>query len=277
MINHNEVVDFASGDVRTLLFRGDAELVPVVRRENEFFTKTALKAYDKLGLDAVVNGEQYEISKAAWGPLAMRNSAPPSATTTIGEVINDGRTITGRSSPLTFFVSQSGERAGDLVESFGMGNPPQASAAGFGGGVPLIVNGLKYGSSNAYSKTLPDAPMVGDPGKYSGDLVQRSNSGFAAYEKEYERNGNYETGKVILAYSSKADTFALVVQMVHEQAWLFLPFGISCSPQDSIMPLPLMAVRRQRWSEIGQFKLPLKCTKMRPLTSALGLEGSIND
>lgn len=58
-IKENNIVDFMTGDVRTILFNGDASLVPVLRTTSEMFTDTALNAYGKLKLDAVVNGEQY--------------------------------------------------------------------------------------------------------------------------------------------------------------------------------------------------------------------------
>lgn len=114
-------------------------------------------------------------------------------------------------SPQTFYLAQIPGQNGDAVESFGLGNPPHGAISAFGGGVPMIVNGLKYGSTNLYEPGVT-SPLTGDPGKSSSALLQRSNSGFAVIESKYEQGGNFSMGKVIIGYSSKSDAFALVVQ-----------------------------------------------------------------
>lgn len=130
----------------------------------------------------------------------------------IGEVISNGKIIAGRSSPQTFYVAQFVDKNGEVEDGFGFGNLPSNATAAFGGGMPLIVNGMKYGSTNLYGEGASGAPLTGDPRKFGNLLVQRSNNGYAAYEAKYERGADYSTGKVIVAYSVNSDVLAFVVQ-----------------------------------------------------------------
>jgi len=91
--------------------------------------------------------------------------------------------------------------------NFSQGDPSPTSKLAVGGGIPLIIDGLKYGAQNIYSSDAPPGlPLVGDPGdanrKY---LLQRSNAGFPLQD-------NDQVGKSILAYDSNTGTIMLVVQ-----------------------------------------------------------------
>ena len=60
-------------------------------------------------------------------------------------------------------------------------NNKQGFYTGIGGLCPLIVNGLKYGISNTYNKTLTGAVLKGEPlPQHKKYLTQRSNSKYAA-------------------------------------------------------------------------------------------------
>ena len=123
--------------------------------------------------------------------------------------MQNGNIIAGNSSPKTFFISENTDSAGNINFNFGQGNPPIGSTAAFGGGIPLIIDDLKYGSTNIYSPGVT-GPLNGDPGVGADDLIQRSNAGFAAYSNL--PGGGVSTGKVIIAYNDSSDQIAIAVQ-----------------------------------------------------------------
>jgi hypothetical protein len=192
----NGLVDPQFGDVRILEFKPGANLVPVIRKSKEMFTDTAIAAEKKYGLTLVVNGEQYKLSTASKLWSLVGSPEDPSSTITIGEVIQDGKVVSGISSPLSFYVAEVRDDKGNLNYKFGQGDPPADAVVGFGGAIPLRIDGLNYGVTNEYSK--------------DGQLIQKSNLGFAAYDKY--PNAGTQVGKVIIAYDSKDSKLAVVVQ-----------------------------------------------------------------
>ena len=99
--------------------------------------------------------------------------------------------IKGFSSHLTFYASTKNK-----IISFNQGDPPIDSDFAIGGGVPVIINGLKYEEENVYSSNAPkDAAEIGDPGENAKYLLVRSNAGFV------KQNGP-NVGKTVFAYSS---------------------------------------------------------------------------
>lgn len=68
---------------------------------------------------------------------------------------------------------------------FGEGDVPvKGFRTGIGGMCPLIINGLKYGTGNKYSKEINGAIIVGKPRDQDIPfLIQRNNNKYAALEK----------------------------------------------------------------------------------------------
>jgi RHS repeat-associated protein len=170
---------------------------PVLRKDGETFTNTALKMNTSQRIEYIINAQQFEGSK-----LKALFAGDNSNFTSQGRTVFHGKTITGRSSPSTFYFSVK-----DKKVSFGQGDAPADASFAVGGGIPVIVNGLKYGEKNIYSKGAPtDLPEVGDPGESNRKyLVQRSNAG-------YPLQDNATVGKTILGYNSKTHSFMLVSQ-----------------------------------------------------------------
>jgi YD repeat-containing protein len=209
------IVSFNEGDVRVLIFSSNSRLVPIVRTGDELFTDTAIRESRTQKLDVVVNAQQYELSTRGYLDVSVGNDpVHPNEITPIGQVVGGGSVLDGRSSPLGFFLSQSIDASGSVSYVSGQGDPSAGSTAGFGGGIPLIVNGLKYGEMNLYTPgTSPTAPATGNPGAFLGNLTQKSNAGYAAFVQNYEvPPGNFSTGKVILAHSRTNDALAVIVQ-----------------------------------------------------------------
>jgi len=182
------------GDVHIFEFARGALLTPVVRTSDEWFTSTAISAEDPGGPALVVNGEEYDASKSQMLLEGLIGPLDPSDTITAGEVIRNGRIVAGtRSSPQGFFVSETLDDKGMPHFDFGQGNPPVDAAAAFGGGIPLIIDGLRYGPEKVFDS--------------SNNLVVQSNLGYASWTQEPD-----STGKVILAYSSRNDHLAIAFQ-----------------------------------------------------------------
>jgi hypothetical protein len=150
-------------------------------------------------------------------PSALRTmftnfAVDPANILPIGQTVAGGQILSGRSSSQSFFVAQTTGPDG-VAYSFGIGDPPLSADVGFGGGIPLIVNGLKYGTENIYQLGTPlAAPRSGPPGQYSGSLLQRSSAAFTDFVTDYEQRGYYGTGKVIVAHSTQSGALAVVVQ-----------------------------------------------------------------
>lgn len=121
--------------------------------------------------------------------------------------------MSGRSSPQTFYFSQNASGKW----STGFGNVPSDSKFGFGGGTPLIVDGLKFGTTNIYKDNAPDEVRnVGSSGwidpsnwKY---LKQKSSGVFAG------QNEN-DVGKTVLGYNSKENIWIIVSQQNGESGF----------------------------------------------------------
>lgn len=79
----------------------------------------------------------------------------------------------GNSSPLMFYIAQKI----DYSWHAGQGDVPEKGFyTGIGGLCPLVVNGLKYGIKNLYSKKLQNPILIGEPNpQHKPYLIQRSN------------------------------------------------------------------------------------------------------
>src|SRR5690606_36459808 len=122
-----------------------------------------------------------------------------------GQVIRGGVAVGGRSSPLTYHFAWTRDRPEAVANAeyqrllasgvegppappdqsdawqFGQGDPPSSADVAFGGGIPVIINGLPFGAENRYRSGAPSGLLTnGDPGASNRQyLTQRSNSGFA--------------------------------------------------------------------------------------------------
>src|SRR5262249_38768545 len=94
--------------------------------------------------------------------------------TTEGQVVRNGGVIGGRTSSETFHLAWT--RANSDPWQVAQGDPPLAADVAFGGGKPVIVDGLPYGASNLYMAGAPAGlPTTGDPGATNRRyLTQRS-------------------------------------------------------------------------------------------------------
>jgi RHS repeat-associated protein len=195
----------------------NADVHFVMRQSQQSFVQAAAANNSKL-VDFTVNTQQFETTSMSAAYNYRFNTSTPHPTSdyqTQGYNVIGGKNISGRSSPQTFYFSQSS----DGSWAAGKGDVPKGSSMGFGGGIPVYVNGLKYGDQNIYkSGAPPGLPSSGDPGatntKY---LDQRSNSGYAL------QNGA-SVGKTVIGYNSNTKIWTLVVQ----------PDGVSGMTLDAI-------------------------------------------
>lgn len=174
-------------------------LVQAIKRsDGETFTQTALKFDNAKLIEYTINAQQYERN----GLVNPFSAGDNSDWTAQGQTIDHGKVFVGRSSPSTFYFSLKGGKV-----SFGQGDAPSNADLAVGGGIPVMINGLKYGEKNIYSSDAPAGlPEVGDPGEANRKyLLQRSNAG-------YPKQDNATVGKSILAYNSKTGAFMLAVQ-----------------------------------------------------------------
>jgi RHS repeat-associated protein len=149
------------------------------------------KARDNQGqLDFTINAQQFE------GTYYFD-------CTSQGLNIENRVTIEGRSSPGTFYMSM--DNMGTW--SFGAGDPPQNSSMAFGGGIPVVINGLAYGNGNLYSAGVPEgAPLIGPvPENCQQYLIQKNSNG-------YVKQNTTNVGKAIVGYNSNTRAFIVCVQ-----------------------------------------------------------------
>jgi RHS repeat-associated protein len=170
---------------------------PLLRKNGETFTGTALQMNTANKIDYIVNAQQFEGNRFFYF-FASNNSRFISQ----GFTVSQSKIITGRSSRNRFYFSMKNDEI-----SFGKGDAPKDADFAIGGGIPLIVNGLKYGSENIYSADAPEGlPKTGDPGaentKY---LLQRSNAGFSSQDKA-------SLGKTVIGYNSQTGALMIVSQ-----------------------------------------------------------------
>ncbi|HET9056450.1 MAG TPA: RHS repeat-associated core domain-containing protein, partial [Chitinophagaceae bacterium] len=177
-----------------------------LRQDDVTFTSTAIKLATKDVATYSINMQQYESTNLRARANYGTGAGPYSNSDyrAIGYAVADGKVVSGRSSPQTFYFAQD---AKTKKWSAGQGDAPTNSAVAFGGGIPIIINGLSYGEKNVYSSGAPaDLPITGDPGAGNSKyLLQRSNSG-------YTQQNNKSLGKSIVAFNSKTSDFLIITQ-----------------------------------------------------------------
>ncbi|OWP73989.1 RHS repeat-associated core domain-containing protein, partial [Flavobacterium oreochromis] len=184
----------------------NANVDVVIRKSNQTISE-ALKINDKPNKDDYsFNLNLYKLKDDSFSSkYNYRTSTEPQPMknfTAEGLVIEDGKRIAGASSDKTFYFAKvSG------VWTSGEGNPPSNSSIALGGGIPVYVNGTKYGVGNIAKSNAPSAiPSRGNPNnvplKY---FKQRNNDG-------YEDLNDPNVGKTVLAYNSKDKSWMVVSQ-----------------------------------------------------------------
>ncbi len=183
--------------------KGKSRLVPIVREEEEFFSDTVIRAQSKAKLTVCSNACWYSLTRDGYiDVVAGHDPVPAKDSINQGFVLLGTGKLYGGSSPLMFYIAQKQDYSwymgqGDL-------NNKQGFYTGIGGLCPLIVNGLKYGISNTYNKTLTGAVLKGEPlPQHKKYLTQRSNSKYAALHAGDNRSGRAglgvsATGEVII-------------------------------------------------------------------------------
>ncbi len=205
----------------------------VSRGTGQTFTAAA-RASDTSASETVINTNLYEKTTAI--PGGVFGPADRSDYRAQGQVLSGGRVVGGRSSPDTYHFAWTQTRPQQVADQqqkaskapgfvgppappaapdvsdawqFGQGDPPAGAGVAFGGGIPVIIGGLRFGSENKYAPGAPSGlPVKGDPGAGNGVfLVQRSNAGFA----DQEARGN-RLGKVVVGIERESNTLIIVAQ-----------------------------------------------------------------
>lgn len=160
----------------------------VIRRTSGgTFTDAALKSDSKRSNEYIVNMQQYEmLTYSAKASYYVGSNVNLNEMQTQGLTVANGKTQPGGRSSNSYFISQN--NSGNW--SAGIGDPPSDSKIGFGGGIPLIVNGMPYGASKKYDS--------------KGKMIQNSSAGFPM-------QNNNTVGKTVLAFDGKGN-FMIVSQ-----------------------------------------------------------------
>ncbi len=181
----------------------------ILRKSEETFTDV-IKRVDTKQQDFAINTQMFDYSsKTDYISAGFPGASPRNINdyTPQGLNIENGENLRGRSSKQTFYFSRSQD---DCSWSCGFGNVPSDSNFGFGGGTPLIVDGLKYGTENIYTDDAPDSvKKVGKIGSIPAESLkyvkQKSNG-------VYTGQNTSTVGKTIIGLNSKDGTWVIVSQ-----------------------------------------------------------------
>jgi RHS repeat-associated protein len=176
----------------------------VFRKSTEYFTQAAARN-NTPKKDFTINTQMFDY-KDKWDYFNADTPQPAKDYTPQGLNIVEGVKGPGRSSENTFYFSQSSSGGW----STGFGDVPSDSKFGFGGGTPLVVDGLKFGETNIYKNNAPESVtkvgLIGrvDPKNWKY-LKQKSNG-------VYSGQNESDVGKTILGYNSKTKNWIIVSQ-----------------------------------------------------------------
>ncbi len=160
---------------------------PINRSSGGTFTGAATSANTKTSDEYSMNMQQYEtLNLSGRANYTAGTNVNTNDMQTQGLTVVNGQAQSGGRSSNSYYISQ--DENGNW--SSGLGNPPANSSLGYGGGIPLIVNGMPYGESKKFDS--------------SGNMVQNSSNG-------YPLQNNSTVGKSIVAFDSKGN-FMLVSQ-----------------------------------------------------------------
>ena len=179
-------------------------IVDVFRREeDEFFTESALNLHkeDANSIKFTVNLQQFEFTGQYANTYVGKRSTYLGARViplTYDEVRDQGLSvqnkniIAGRTTANRAFMQQKMNDDGSMSWEFGEGSPDVNSNVAFGGGIPLIINGQKYGE-----KDISDG---------LGNLLEKEAVGYRIQNREKR------IGKTIIAYNSTNQSMMIISQ-----------------------------------------------------------------
>ena len=154
--------------------------------------------------DYSINLQMYE-AKPGTNPDYYTATSPQADYRSQGLNNKNGKNVEGRSSPSTYYFSIGNDGA----VTTGMGDAPTNSKISFGGGTPVYLNGLKYGTDNIWKPGTPTDVAQNTRGTVSPEnmqyLSQKSNG-------VYKGQNGSDVGKTILAYNSKQDLWLIASQ-----------------------------------------------------------------
>ena len=152
-------------------------------------------------VDYSINTQMYDRTKDAKYATAFFPQ-PVNLYTPQGFNFQGGKRISGRSSEKTFYIAR--DKSGKWTT--GMGNVPKDSDFGLGGGTPIIIGGVKYGSTNIFSEQKEGMAETGPVSpEHQQYLLQKSNGVYAGQNKS-------TLGKTILAYRSSDGLWKIISQ-----------------------------------------------------------------
>ncbi|MEV6303528.1 phosphodiester glycosidase family protein [Actinoplanes sp. NPDC051861] len=199
--NPFDPIRFTDGNVTGIILK-NPEGFPVLRESGGTLTGAAA-AKDTPAFEVVIDGELLAFEIPVLGKILggiqynVTGDISPMLVDVEGLVIQDGKTIVGESSPLTnHLVVKPDPDGSGATWRLGAGDPPLDSALAFGGGIPILKDGLPFGVGNVYRDDAPAGlPPTGPPGAGNEQfLVQRNNEGFASFEKLGRDVGKVVTG-----------------------------------------------------------------------------------
>jgi len=159
----------------------------ITRTSGGTFTGAAAAANTSISGEYAMNMQQFEmLNNGAKANYLFGRNVSMNSIQTQGLTIVNGSVQEGGRSSNSYFVSQ------DQYDywSAGLGDPPADSKLGFGGGIPLIVDGMPFGAEKKF-----DA---------NGNMIQNSSAG-------YPFQNNATVGKSILAFDGNGN-FMIVSQ-----------------------------------------------------------------
>jgi RHS repeat-associated protein len=179
----------------------------VIRKSNQTISE-ALKANNKPDRnDYSFNLNFYKLNDKSFSSkynykYNSNGPQPTNSFTAEGMVIEDAKRIAGTSSEKTFYFAKvSG------IWRAGEGNPPSDATIAIGGGVPVYVNGTKYGVGNIAKSNAPAGiPKKGNPNNVPLKYFKQRN-----YDA-YEDLNDPDTGKTVLGYNSTDKSWMVVSQ-----------------------------------------------------------------
>lgn len=182
-------VEFTQKDgFHIIIIKGKSRFIPIVREEEELFSDTVIRAQSKANLTVCINASWYDLTALGKADaVAGYDPVPAKETSNQGIALLGTGKRHGKSSPLMFYIAQKT----DYSWYVGQGDvPKQGFYTGIGGLCPLVINGLKYGIKNIYSKQLKDPILNGEPHpQHKSYLIQRSNDKYVGLHKADNRSG----------------------------------------------------------------------------------------
>ena len=174
----------------------------VQRKSIEYFTQST-KDFPRH--DFSINTQMFDY-KSSIDYFWATTPQPYNDYTPQGQNVAHGQVVSGRSADKTFNFAHNK----DGSWSTGYGDVPKDAKFGVGGGTPIVINGLNFGSENVFVDNAPEnVKKIGvkgwvDPADWKY-LKQKSNGVYAG-------QNDATVGKTILGFNSKTNEFIIVSQ-----------------------------------------------------------------